>query len=142
MCLCFKYGRNEPLLIKEIVTDILNKLLSTSISDTENLVGIDARMQEIEMQLCLESSEFLMVGIWGMGGIGKTTLARAIYRKISSQFEACCFFLKCWGGFGKGGFNKITTEVSFSVIGGTKSKYEGTHIYKGKTPLEKGSYCS
>ncbi|KAL6315920.1 hypothetical protein AAG906_013754 [Vitis piasezkii] len=85
-------NKNEPLLIKEIVTDILNKLLSTSISDTENLVGIDARMQEIEMQLCLESGDFLMVGIWGMGGIGKTTLAKAIYRKISSQFEACCFF--------------------------------------------------
>ncbi|KAJ9707489.1 hypothetical protein PVL29_002494 [Vitis rotundifolia] len=85
-------NKNEPLLIKEIVTDILNKLLSTSISDTENLVGIDARMQEMEMQLCLESGDFLMVGIWGMGGIGKTTLARAIYRKISSQFEACCFF--------------------------------------------------
>ena len=49
MCLFFKYGRNEPLLIKEIVTDILNKLLSTSISDTENLVEIDAHMQEIEM---------------------------------------------------------------------------------------------
>ena len=92
MCLFFKYGRNEPLLIKEIVTDILNKLLSTSISDTENLVGIDARMQEIEMRLCLGSDDFLMVGIWGMGGIGKTTLARAIYRKITCQFEACCFF--------------------------------------------------
>ncbi|XP_059590819.1 disease resistance protein RPV1 isoform X2 [Vitis vinifera] len=85
-------NKNEPLLIKEIVTDILNKLLSTSISDTENLVGIDARMQEIEMRLCLGSDDFLMVGIWGMGGIGKTTLARAIYRKITCQFEACCFF--------------------------------------------------
>ena len=92
MCLCFKYGRNEPLLIKEIITNILNKLLSTSISDTENLVGIDARMQEIEMWLRLGSNDFLVVGIWGMGGIGKITLARAIYRKITCQFEACCFF--------------------------------------------------
>ena len=92
MCLCFKYGRNEHLLIKGIITDILNKLLTTSISDTVNLVGIDARMQEIEMRLCLEFDDFLMVGIWGMGGIGKTTLARAIYRKIRGQFEACCFF--------------------------------------------------
>ncbi|XP_010645905.1 disease resistance protein RPV1 [Vitis vinifera] len=85
-------NKNEHLLIKGIVTDILNKLLTTSISDTVNLVGIDARMQEIEMRLCLEFDDFLMVGIWGMGGIGKTTLARAIYRKIRGQFEACCFF--------------------------------------------------
>ena len=142
MCLCFKYGRNEPLLIKEIVIDILNKLLTTSISDMENLVEIDACMQEIEMWLCLEFDDFMMVGIWSMSGIGKTTLASAIYRKISGLFEACCFFLKCWGGFGKGGFNKITTKVSCSTIGGTKSKYESTHIYKGKAPLEKSSYCS
>ena len=91
MCLCFKYGKNEPLLIKEIVTDILNKLLSTSISDTENLVGIDACMQEIEMRLCLGSDDFLMVGIWGMAGIGKTTIAEAVYQKIRTQFEGCCF---------------------------------------------------
>ncbi|KAL6315723.1 hypothetical protein AAG906_006585 [Vitis piasezkii] len=117
-------NKNEPLLIKEIVTDILNKLLSTSISDTENLVGIDARMQEIEMRLCLGSDDFLMVGIWGMGGIGKTTLARAIYRKITCQFEAC------W-------FNRIATKVSCSTIGATKSKYEGTHIYKGRLHSKK-----
>ncbi|KAL6316907.1 hypothetical protein AAG906_023562 [Vitis piasezkii] len=74
-------NKNEPLLIKEIVTDILNKLLSTSISDTENLVGIDARMQEIEMRLCLGSDDFLMVGIWGMGGIGKQPLLELFIEK-------------------------------------------------------------
>jgi replication-associated recombination protein RarA len=32
-----------------------------------------------------------MVGIFGTGGIGKTTLAKAIYNSIASQFESSCF---------------------------------------------------
>ena len=37
---------NEPPLIKEIVTIIFNNLLSTSVRDTENLVGIDALIKK------------------------------------------------------------------------------------------------
>ena len=76
MCSCFKYGTNEPLLIKEIVKDILNKLIITHSSDNENLVGMDARIQEMEMLLSLESDDVRMVGIWGMGGIGKQPLSK------------------------------------------------------------------
>ncbi|XP_062171852.1 TMV resistance protein N-like [Alnus glutinosa] len=37
----------------------------------------------------LDDVRFL--GIYGMGGIGKTTLSKAIYDRVSHQFEASCF---------------------------------------------------
>ena len=79
------------MLIKDVAKDIFNNLFSTLTSDTKDLVGIDSRIQEVEMLLCLEADDVRMVGIWGMGGIGKTTLAKAIYEKISDKFEGCCF---------------------------------------------------
>ncbi|MED6147930.1 hypothetical protein PIB30_048429 [Stylosanthes scabra] len=39
----------------------------------------------------MEPNEVGILGIWGMGGIGKTTIARVIFNKYSSQYEGCCF---------------------------------------------------
>ncbi|MED6180978.1 hypothetical protein PIB30_014957 [Stylosanthes scabra] len=39
----------------------------------------------------MEPNEFGILGIWGMGGIGKTTIAQVIFNKYSSQYEGCCF---------------------------------------------------
>ncbi|KAL2328006.1 hypothetical protein Fmac_021433 [Flemingia macrophylla] len=51
-----------------------------------------SRVKLLEEFLNLGANEVVrVIGICGMGGIGKTTVATALFDKISSQYHACCF---------------------------------------------------
>ncbi|KAI9073717.1 hypothetical protein K1719_044316 [Acacia pycnantha] len=53
--------------------------------------GIDSRVADLMPFLEIGSNEVHFVGIWSMGGAGKTTLARVVFEKLSNLFEMCCF---------------------------------------------------
>ncbi|KAL3739416.1 hypothetical protein ACJRO7_020781 [Eucalyptus globulus] len=80
----------KNLIIKEV-----SSLLWTRQTDVPNhLVGFKDRMDEIMKQFDLEAFDVRFIVVHGMGGIGKTTLAEAVFRQISPQFEGHCCFLK------------------------------------------------
>lgn len=68
----------------------MTKLNRKSSSVLKGLVGIEWKIEQIERLLCINSPDVFTVGIWGMVGIGMTTLD-AVYHSVSSKFEASCF---------------------------------------------------
>ncbi|CAL4991194.1 unnamed protein product [Urochloa decumbens] len=60
------------------------------------LVGIDEARDDLINNFTMEENEVpftqgKIVSIVGFGGLGKTTLANAVYKKIRAQFDCCAF---------------------------------------------------
>nr|AXU93569.1 RPP4/RPP5-like protein [Arabidopsis thaliana] len=81
---------SEAAMIEELAEDVLRKTMTPS-DDFGDLVGIENHIEAIKSVLCLESKEARMVGIWGQSGIGKSTIGRALYSQLSSQFHHRAF---------------------------------------------------
>ncbi|XP_048439072.1 TMV resistance protein N isoform X3 [Pyrus x bretschneideri] len=81
----------ESKLIKDIVELVWKKLRPTLSSHVEGLVGMESRLKPINFFLSERVDDVCFIGIWGMGGIGKTTIARVVYERISHEFEFSIF---------------------------------------------------
>ncbi|KAL8258284.1 hypothetical protein R6Q59_030325 [Mikania micrantha] len=81
---------HEAKCIKEIVRTISSRLSSLFSNDDEDLIGMETRLEDLESKLKIGLGGVRFVGLWGVGGSGKTTLASFAYKKFSPDFDDHC----------------------------------------------------
>ncbi|KAL1113574.1 hypothetical protein V6Z11_D02G197900 [Gossypium hirsutum] len=78
---------DERELIRVLLREVLQHVNNTPVEVATYAVGLDTRVTELINLLDVKSSGIKVVGLHGIGGIGKTTLAKAVFNKILVHFD-------------------------------------------------------
>ncbi|KAJ0763455.1 putative TIR domain, P-loop containing nucleoside triphosphate hydrolase [Helianthus annuus] len=125
----------EAKCIKEIVDTISNRLPTLSTNVNKNLIGIEGRLRDLKSKLKIGSDGVRIVGIWGVGGGGKTTLASAAYAELSHLFEGHCLLQNIREESNKHGMEKLQ-EKFLSLVLKAKDVVVGSEL-EGRSMIER-----
>ncbi|TQD93664.1 hypothetical protein C1H46_020668 [Malus baccata] len=120
-------------VVEEISTQVLNR---TYLHVPKYLVGIESCIKEVEELLGVGGHDGRVVGIWGTSGIGKTTIAKAVYNAIYHKFEGSCFLEDVKEtSTSRAGVLQLQNTLLSEISRGSKWNFVNTH--QGISLIEK-----
>ncbi|XP_048325425.2 disease resistance protein RPV1-like isoform X2 [Ziziphus jujuba] len=77
-------------LDKRHEVDLIDDIVRTVSRQLRALVGMAYQLNKLNSYLDSDVNDVRIIGLWGVAGIGKTTIMEVNYNMISENFEVCC----------------------------------------------------
>ncbi|RYR39905.1 hypothetical protein Ahy_A09g045547 isoform B [Arachis hypogaea] len=108
---------NDYGLLEAIIKHLIKRLNHEQKYISRGLIGIGKSIALLESELNPELGDVRALGIWGMGGLGKTTLAWEVFNSVRSQYEGSCFLRNLRESSAREGIFSLKSKLYSELIG-------------------------
>ena len=143
MIVSYTTYKSESHFIQNIVEEISNARLNwTPLDVAKYPVGINSRAEVVESLLDIGLDEFCVVGIHGLPGVGKTTIAKAVYNKISKHFDGSSFLMNVRENLGTdASIITLQEQLLYDILGDGNwrvgNKFKGINLIRERLRYKK-----